>query len=144
MDDHPEDYITLTYEDWCELLSNIKVKYERKRPAGHIKKIVSARVASLIDSNKSAGVPRRNRAKAGVLNSHKYPRRAHGRNHGAHHYCELCKKAGIPDRKYMSHSTKDCTGGHTKCSIRDEMGGPIGSRTHAVKHHEKYEKKWKK
>ena len=32
-DDHPEDYRYLTDEDCCELLSNAKVKYERKRAA---------------------------------------------------------------------------------------------------------------
>ena len=26
LDDHPEDHINLTYEDWCELLSTIEVK----------------------------------------------------------------------------------------------------------------------
>ena len=46
-------------------------------------------------------------------------------------------------RKYASHSTEDCTGVHTKCSIKDGMGGPIGSRTHAVQQHKKSEK-WKK
>ena len=27
LDDHPEDYRSLTYEDWCNILSTIKVKY---------------------------------------------------------------------------------------------------------------------
>ena len=31
LNDHPEDYCSLTYEDWCDLLSTIKVKDERKR-----------------------------------------------------------------------------------------------------------------
>ena len=30
LDDHPEDYRSLTYEDWCELLSTIEVRDERK------------------------------------------------------------------------------------------------------------------
>ena len=30
LDDHPEEYRSLTYEDWCDLLSTIQVKYERK------------------------------------------------------------------------------------------------------------------
>ena len=50
LDDHPEDYRSLTYEDWCDLLFIIKVKYESKRAAVHIKNIVSARAASLSDS----------------------------------------------------------------------------------------------
>ena len=30
LDDHPEDYRSLTYEDWCDLLSTIEVRDERK------------------------------------------------------------------------------------------------------------------
>ena len=30
LDDHPEDYRSLTYEDWCDLLSTIEVKHEKK------------------------------------------------------------------------------------------------------------------
>ena len=29
LDDHPEDYRSLTYVDWCDLLSIIEVKDER-------------------------------------------------------------------------------------------------------------------
>ena len=47
MDDHPEDYRYLTYEDWCDILSTIDVKDESKRAAVHIKKNASARAASL-------------------------------------------------------------------------------------------------
>ena len=50
----------------------------------------------------------------------------------------------MPERKYMSHSTKDCNGVRTNRSIKDGMGGPIGSRTHVVQQHKKSEKKWKK
>ena len=42
LDDHTEDYCSLTYEDWCELLSIIEVKYERKIAAVNIKKIASS------------------------------------------------------------------------------------------------------
>ena len=44
----------------------------------------------------------------------------------------------------MTHSTKDCTGMRTKHSIKDGMGGPVGSRNHDVQQHKKYENKWKK
>ena len=30
LDDHPEDYRSLNYEDWCDLLSTIKIKYEKE------------------------------------------------------------------------------------------------------------------
>ena len=64
-------------------------------------------------------------------------------HHGARRYYVLCKKAGMPERNYSSHSSEDCTCVRTKRSIKDGMGGPIGSRTHAVKHHKKFEK-WNK
>ena len=47
----------------------------------------------------------------------------------------------MPERKYMFHSTKDCTGVRTNRSIKDGMGVPIGSSTHVVQQHKKSEKK---
>ena len=88
LDDHPEDYRSLTYEDWCDLLSTIEVKH-KKRAAGHIKKIASARVVSLYDSDESTRIMRMKKAKTGVSNPHKTPRRAHDRHHGIQSYCVL-------------------------------------------------------
>ena len=144
LDDHPKDYRSLTYEDWCNLLSTIKVKYERKRSAVHIKKISSSRSASLSDSNESVRIPRRKKVKNGVSNSNKPPRRAHDRRNGAHSYCVLWKKSGMHERKYESHSNKDYTGVRTKLSIKDGIGGSIWSRTHAVQQYKKSENKWNK
>ena len=50
----------------------------------------------------------------------------------------------MPEHKYASHSTEDCTGVRTKRFIKDGMGGPIRSRTHAVQQHKKSKKKRKK
>ena len=144
LDDHPEDYCSLTYEDWCDLLSTIEVKDERKRSAGYIKKIASARAASLSNSNESVRMPRKKKAKTGVSNSHKNPRRAPDRHHGTQRYCVLCKKTGMPERKYMLHSTEDCTVMRTKRPIKDGMVGTVGSRNHAVQQYKKSENKWKK
>ena len=69
LDNHPEDYRSLTYEDCCDLLSAIKVKDERKRAAVQIKKINSARAASLSDSDKSVSILRKKKANTGVLRS---------------------------------------------------------------------------
>ena len=107
----------------------------------HIKKIASATEVSLSGSDKSMRIPRKKKAKTGFSNSHKSPRRAHDRHHSAYRYCVLFKKSGMPDHKYALHSTEDYTGVSTKRSIKDEMGGPIGSRNHAVKQHKKSEKK---
>ena len=132
LDDHPEDYSYLTYEDWCDLLSTIEIKDERKIAAGNIKNIDSDRAASLSNSDESARIPRRNKAKTGVLRSNKYPRKAHDRHHGVHRYCVLCKKAGMPGQNYLLHSAEDCTGVRTKRLIKDGMGGHMGSNTNAV------------
>ena len=48
------------------------------------------------------------------------------------------------ESKNMSHSANDYTDMRTKFSIKDRLGGPMGSRTDAVKQYHKYEKKWKK
>ena len=46
--------------------------------------------------------------------------------------------------KYALNSAEDCTGVRNKRSIKDGMGGPIGSRTHDVQQHKKSENKCKK
>ena len=118
LDDHPEYYCSLTYEDWCDLLSTIDIKYERKIAAVHIEKIASSREASQYNSNNSVGIPRRKKSKTGVLSSNKSPIRAHDRHHVIRRYCVLCKKAVIPERKYESHSVEDCTDVCTKRSVK--------------------------
>ena len=70
--------------------------------------------------------------------------RAYDRHHGKQRYCVLCKKVGVPDRKYMSHITEDCADVRTKRSDKDGMGEYIGSRNHSVQQHKKSENKWKK
>ena len=132
LDDHPEEYFSLNYEYWWDLLSKIEVKDERKRAAVHIKKIASERAASISNSAKSVNIPKRKKDKTGVLSSNKSIRRANDRHHGAQRYCVLCKKVGMPERKYASHSSKDFTDTRTKYSIKYGMGVTIGSRTHDV------------
>ena len=66
LDDNIEDYRSLTYEYWCDLLSTIEVKDERKRAAVYIKKIASTRPASPSDSDESVSIMRRKKAKTGV------------------------------------------------------------------------------
>ena len=94
MDDHPEDYRSLNYENWCELLSPIEVKDESKREALQIKRIASARAASLSESNKSMKILRKKKDKTGVSRSNKSPKRVHNRHHGIQRYCVICKKVG--------------------------------------------------
>ena len=118
-------------------MSAIEVKDERKRASGHIKNIVSAKASSLSDSDEIVRVPRRKKTNTGVSNYHKSPKRSHDRHHGKQRYCVLFKKARMPKRKCMLHSTEDFADVRTKRSIKDEMGGPIGSSNHAVQQHKK-------
>ena len=55
----------------------------------------------------------------------------------------ICKNAGIPKRKYMSHSTEEFFGKRYKQkSINYRQGGTMGSRAEAVKQWKKSENKW--
>ena len=72
LDDHPEDYSYLTFGYWCDLLFTIEVKDERKRSETQIKKIASARVASLPDSDNSVRIPRKKKSRTGILRYKKY------------------------------------------------------------------------
>ena len=111
-----------------------------------IEKIASDSAASLSlsDSDEYVRIPRKKKAKTGVLRSNKSPKRAHSSHHGIQRYCVLCKKLGIPARKYMSHSSKDFSGVRTKQSINDGLVGTMVNRTDAVKQYQKSENKWKK
>ena len=75
LDDHPNNYRSLIYEDWCDLLSTIKIKYEGKRAAVQMKNIASARADSLSESDKSVRILRKKRVKTGVLCSKKPPQK---------------------------------------------------------------------
>ena len=94
-----------------------------------IKNIASARASYPSDSNKFVRILRKTKAKTGVLRSNKSPKRAHSRHHGIQRYGVLWMKAVIPERKYTSHSSKDCTGVRTNRSIKDVLGGPMGIRS---------------
>ena len=50
----------------------------------------------------------------------------------------------MPERKYMSHNSKNCTGARTKCPIKNGMGGPIGSRYDFLQQYRNSKNKWNK
>ena len=147
MDDRQEDYHSLTHEGWCYLLSTIEVKEDRKRSATQIKKIASARAASISDSDGSVRPLRNKKAiiGAGVLRSNKVPNNKAPNHHGTQRHCVLYNKSGIPEQKYMSHSAEECFGKRAnQKTINDGLGGPMGSRSEAVKQYKKSENKWNK
>ena len=59
--------------------------------------------------------------------------------------CIPCKKAGISEQKYMLHSSEDYFGKRSdQKTIKEGLGGPLGSRSDAVKQYNKSKHKWKK
>ena len=144
LEEHQYEYFSFTYEDWCELLSTIQVKDERKREATQIKKITSARVASIFDIDKSTSIPRKKKASTGILRSNKIPHKKAHKYHGTQRYCMIFKKAGMPEYKYMLYGSKDCTGISTKQIIKYNMGGSVGSSVDTVKQYNKSEKNGRK
>ena len=65
-------------------------------------------------------------------------------HHGIQRYCVIGKKAGMPERKYMSHSSKYCTGMRINRTIEDGMGGSVGSMNDNLKEYKNSENKQKK
>ena len=143
LEDHPEDYCSLTYEDWSNLLSTIEVKCKRKRVASQIKNIASARAASLFDSYAFVRIPRNKKSRIRDLHSNKPQKKAHN-HHGTQRYCVLFNKAGIAEKKYMSQSDEYYTGILTNRTIKDGMKGYVESRSNTVKKYNKSENKWRK
>ena len=46
----------------------------------------------------------------------------------------------MSERKFMTHSAKDCTVHRTNRNIKDGMGGSVGSRADTVKHYKNSKK----
>ena len=137
----------MTLEYWCDLLSKMEVKYNRKRAATHINNITSARAASLSEIDEPVRIPKKRKARLGavVLRSNKGSHNKAPKHHGTQRDCMICKKERIPEQKFMLHSAEDC---FVKCTnqetIKDRLGGPMGSRAEYVKQYKKSKSKCKK
>ena len=110
LEDNQEDYLYLTHAYWCDLLSTIEVKDIRKRAATKIKKIDSSRAASNYDSDGYVSTQSKKKEWTGILCNNKGTNNKAPKHHATHQNCVLCKKAGIPDIKYMPHSSEECFG----------------------------------
>ena len=140
LENNQEDCPCLNHEDWCDLLSTTKVINNRKRSAIQIKKFASSNSSALFESNKYVRIPRKNKASTGVR--FKQQEKKTPKQHSAYHYCIICKKAGMPEQNYMSHNYEDCFGNISdQKSIKDGLGGTMGSRDKAVKYYNKSERK---
>ena len=84
--------------------------------------IDSDRAVSLSDRDDSSRILRKKKASTSVMRSNKGLQKKAHKHHGNQRYYMLRKKAGMPERKYMLHSDKDCTGQSTNQNIKDGMG----------------------
>ena len=96
----------MAHKYWCDLLSTIKVKDNSKRAPTKIKKLATSKAASLSDSDALVRIPRKKKARNGV--HFKQQGKKTPKQHSAHRYCVLCKKAGMPEKKYISHNSEHC------------------------------------
>ena len=71
LEDNQEEYFSLNYEGWCDLLSTIEVKYYRKTAATQIKQIASSRATSHSDSDGSVKTLGKKKARTGVIRNKK-------------------------------------------------------------------------
>ena len=104
LEDNQDYYCPLTHEYWCDLLSTINVRDNRKRAATQIKNIATSRSASHSDSDESIRVPHKKKASTGVF------RKQQGgdpKQHGVQRHCVLYNKALMPEKKYMPHRYED-------------------------------------
>ena len=68
LEDIQEDYRSIIHEEWCDPLSTMEVKDNRKRSAAHINRLGTSKAApNNYDSNKFFRVMCNKRAKTGVL-----------------------------------------------------------------------------
>ena len=104
-----------------------------------IKNIASAREASLFDRDKTVRIPRKKKARAGVLCSKTSHKKAH-KQHSTQNNFVLCEKVGMTDLKYMLHSSEYCTVMCANRTMKYGMGGYMVISTDTVKHYKKYEK----
>ena len=119
LEDHQEDYKSLTHEEWCDPLSKINVKDKSNRAATQINNIASARAASISDKDKYIRIMMKKKSIPGILCSNKGPHKKLHKHHGTQHYSVIFKKAGMTQREYMSHISEDYTGVHTNRTIKD-------------------------
>ena len=145
LEDNQEDYSSLAHGYWCDQLSKIEVKDNRKRYVTQIKRLVASKVASNSDRYESVRVPLNKRVRTGFIPSRKYQGKNTPNNPGIHRYCALCKKVRINKRKYMLHIFENCFGKRSNHKyIKKGLGVALGNRADAIKKYKNSEYKWKK
>ena len=89
-------------------------------------------------------VPLKNKYRTVLFSACKH-NKSNTHNHvGMHRYCVLCKKSGMPEPKYISHSSENWFGKRPNHeSLKKWLGGNLGNRDVAVKKFKNSKKKCK-
>ena len=145
LEDNQEDYHSLTHEYWCDLLSTIEFKDNRKRAATQIENISSDRYASRPYNYVSVRIPSNKNSRTGVLRKKTLPNNKAPTRHGNQRRCVLWKKSGMLEQKYILRSSEDWFGKRSgQHTIKYGVGVPMGGRAKSLKQYKLSNNKWKK
>ena len=94
LEDKHEDYCYTLHKEWYDLLSTMEVKDNRKMAAAHIKSLSPSKESHInYDIGNSVKMPRRKKARTGVLPIHKQHGKKTPKHHGSQRYYLIWKKA---------------------------------------------------
>ena len=146
MEDKRGGYCYLPYEEWCALLSTIKVKYNKKIAADNIKKHATYK-STPVNSDRHAyiKVTYKKKGKTGALQAYKQHDKKTSKHHGGQNQCVLCQKLVMYECKWILHSSKNCFGKRSdQASANDGLGGDLDNRADSINNYQKNENKWKR
>ena len=146
IEDKDKDYHSFPHKEWCDLLSTMEAKDNRKRTTDQIKILAASKaVPANYFSNVSAKVTLKNKASTCAIHTRKQQGKKNPNHKGSQRYCVLCKKTGMPERKYKLYSSENCFGCRSDHkSIKEGLVGILINRNNAVKQYQKSENKWKR
>ena len=125
-----DDYRLTTEEEFNDMLTNLELSYERDDRATRMlakddMKCVRAELREKNDCDNGA--------------SSNKCRKTNTNSRGIARYCSLCKNAGMPERKYMSHSDAQCQQDKAEMA-KKAMSSSVTDQAKQVK---KYRKEYK-
>ena len=130
LSDKETDYREMSEEKLMDTLTTIEQKDERDRAAyKEAQDEVKAAQTKLRETSepRNGNNPNKRRKQSNDNNSR-----------GTARFCSLCKNAGMPERKYMSHTDSNCT--DAKEMARRAMGGGMADQSQQVRKYKKESK----
>ena len=100
MEETDRGYLSLPHEKWCDLLSTLEAKDNRKSATYQIKRLASPKAAPASDIDGSHILPGKKKVRARFILSCNPIKKA-PKNLGTHSYYIMFNKAVMLERKYM-------------------------------------------